>query len=134
MTLTYKSNKTFDMHELQSLFLSVDWDSGNYPEKLAQAIGSSHGVFTAWDENKLVGLINILSDGHMAAYIHYLLVRPEYQARGIGKHLLTMVAEAYAEIPCKVLVSYDSEVPFYERCGFDRPSDKSPMFMSSLRV
>jgi len=134
MALTYKNIKTFDMLQLQDLFLSVNWDSGNYPAKLVQAIGASHGVFTAWDSEMLVGLINVLSDGHMAAYVHYLLVRPEYQANGIGKQLVTMVAEAYADVPHKVLVAYDTEVGFYERCGFDRPESKSPMFMTSLRV
>jgi len=134
MALTYKNIKTLDMHELQDLFLSVDWDSGNYPAKLVQAIGASHGVFTAWDGDMLVGLINVLSDGHMAAYVHYLLVRPEHQAKGIGKQLVAMVAEAYSDIPHKVLVAYNSKTSFYERCGFDRPEDKSPMFMTSLKV
>lgn len=134
MTITFETQKDFEPGELQDLFLSVDWDSGNYPEKLAKAIAASHGVFTAWDGDMLVGLINVLSDGNMTAYVHYLLVRPEYQAKGIGKSLVAMVADAYADVPHKVLVAYDSEVGFYERCGFDRPESKSPMFMTSLRV
>jgi len=134
MALTYNDIKALDMHKLQDLFLSVDWDSGNYPTKLVKAIGASHGVFTAWDNDKLIGLINVLSDGFMAAYVHYLLVRPEYQAKGIGKQLVTMVAKAYADVPHKVLVAYDTEIGFYERCGFDRPDSKSPMFMTSLRI
>lgn len=134
MSITYKTQKFFEPSQLQDLFLSVDWDSGNYPEKLARAIAASHSVFTAWDEDRLVGLINVLSDGNMAAYVHYLLVRPEYQAKGIGKALVGHVAKAYDDVPHKVLVAYDSEVGFYERCGFDRPESKSPMFMTSLRV
>lgn len=134
MKLDYRDIKTIDMDDLQQLFLSVDWDSGNYPEKLVQAIADSHGVFTAWNGDTLVGLINVLSDGHMAAYVHYLLVRPEYQAKGVGKQLVSMVSNAYAEVPHKVLVAYDSEIGFYERCGFERPESKSPMFMTSLRV
>ncbi|MGL1864202.1 MAG: GNAT family N-acetyltransferase [Pseudodesulfovibrio sp.] len=122
------------MAKLQGLFLSVEWDSGNHPEKLVQAIAASHSVFTAWDGDQLVGLTSVLSDGHMAAYVHYLLVRPEYQAQGIGKRLIQHVTEAYVEVPHKVLISYDTEVGFYERCGFDRPEKKSPMFMTSLEA
>ncbi len=132
--VTYSDSKAIDMAKLQDLFLSVEWDSGNHPEKLVQAIAASHSVFTAWNEQLLVGLINGLCDGHMAAYVHYLLVRPEYQAQGVGKRLIQHVTEAYVEVPHKVLVAYDTEVGFYERCGFDRPEKKSPMFMTSLRV
>lgn len=134
MTLSFKDTKNIDVNELQALFLSVDWDSGNYPDKLVQAIRASHGVFTAWDNQTLVGLINVLSDGHMAAYVHYLLVRPEYQAQGIGKRLVALVAAHYKDVPHKVLVAYNDELGFYERCGFQCPQHASPMFMTTLRV
>lgn len=134
MNISYNNTKEIDITELQELFLSVEWDSGNYPEKLAQAIAGAHSVFTAWDEDQLVGLINVLSDGHMAAYVHYLLVRPEYQGKGIGKNLVNMVSEAYAEVPHKVLVAYDAEIGFYEQCGYDKATGTSPMFMTSMNI
>jgi len=134
MDITYNNQKTLQKQQLQDLFLSVEWDSGNYPEKLTQAIASSHGVFTAWDGDQLVGLINVLSDGYMAAYIHYLLVRPEYQGKGIGKTLISKMVEAYAEVPTKLLVSYQSEAGFYERQGFQDQTDKAAMFMTSMTL
>lgn len=134
MGYTYRTERHLDMRALQDLFLSNDWDSGNYPEKLVQAIGSSTSVFTAWDGGLLVGLVNVLSDGHIAAYIHYMLVRPEYQGCGIGRRLMDMVGEAYAHVPHKVLVSYGPAIGFYERCGFHQAEDKAPMFMTSLSV
>lgn len=39
---------------------------------------------SAWDGEKLIGLINALDDGELTAYVHYLLVNPEYQKDGIG--------------------------------------------------
>lgn len=134
MTLSYKDIKTINTKDLQELFLSVEWDSGNYPEKLAQAIAGAHSVFTAWDGDNLVGLINVLSDGHMAAYVHYLLVRPEYQGRGVGKALISKVFDAYADVPTKVLIAYQAETGFYERCGFCSHQDKAPMFNTSMNV
>jgi hypothetical protein len=53
-------------------------DSGNYPDKLKKAIKNSDKVYSAWDKDKLIGLINSLSYGVMTAYFHYLLVRAEY--------------------------------------------------------
>ncbi len=68
MEIIYKKIKDFSQKELQDLFLSVEWDSGNYPEKLKMAIKNSHRVYSAYDGDKLVGLINSLSDGVMTAY------------------------------------------------------------------
>lgn len=134
MGYTFSDNKEIDMKVLQGLFLALDWDSGNHPEKLVQAIRSSSSVFTAWENGELIGLVNVLSDGHMAAYIHYMLVLPEYQGSGVGRALMNMVANAYDDVPHKVLVSYGPAVGFYERCGYHCAEDKKPMFMTALRV
>ncbi len=96
MEIKYKKINDFTEKELQDLFLSVNWDSGNYPDKLKKAMRNSHCVYSAWayDEDRgqeiLVGLINSLSDGVMTVYFHYLLVRPEYQGKGIGKKLVEL--------------------------------------------
>ena len=134
MELTYNDTKHPGQTNLQQLFLSVEWDSANHPEKLERAIANSHSVFTAWDGDLLVGLINVLSDGDMAAYVHYLLVRPEYQAHGVGKKLVNIMLKEYAHVAHKVLVAYDPQIGFYERCGFHLPEGTSPMFMTSLRI
>lgn len=60
MNIRYDENKEIDKESLQELFLSVGWDSGNYPEKLQEATRTSHRVVTAWDGNKLIGLIPLL--------------------------------------------------------------------------
>ena len=91
--IQYKTIKGFSEKELKDLFLSVNWSSGNYPDKLVIAMKNSSSVFTAWDGNKLVGLINALDDGVMTAYVHYLLIMPEYQHIGIGKKLIDLISE-----------------------------------------
>ena len=93
MEITYKDIHDFDQQELQDLFLSVEWSSGHYPEKLVVAMKHFETVYTAWDGKKLVGLICAMDDGAMTAYVHYLLVRPEYQHLGIGKRLVEMMKE-----------------------------------------
>jgi hypothetical protein len=56
MNIEYKSIKDFTPQELQNLFLSVSWSSGNYPDKLAAAMKNSNAVFTAWDNEKVLPL------------------------------------------------------------------------------
>jgi len=76
--------------------------------------------------------MNALSDGIMTAYFHYLLVRPEYQSQGIGERLVTTILSEYKDYARKVLIAYDQEIPFYQKCGFEVGKDKSPMFITYL--
>lgn len=134
MVIEYKKIKDFKEKELQELFLSVNWDSGNYPDILKRAIKNSHAVYSAWDNEKLVGLINSLSDGVMTVYLHYLLVRPEYQGMRIGKTLVKLMLEEYEGFARKAVIAYDNEVDFYKKCGFEVGEDKSPMFITYLKT
>ena len=70
--ITYTTEKRFTQEQAESLFLSVGWLSGKYPKKLYQALCGSSLVMTAWDGDRLVGLIRGLDDGSMLAYLHYL--------------------------------------------------------------
>lgn len=130
--IQYKTTKNFSENELKELFLSVNWSSGNYPEKLVIAMENSSSVFSAWNGEKLVGLINILDDGIMTAYAHYLLITPEYQHIGIGENLVKLVAEKYKDYLRIILIAYDKEIGFYEHCGFTVGEEKVPMFITSL--
>lgn len=132
MEITYCDTRDFDPADLQDLFLSVEWSSGHYPDKLAVAMRNSSSVFSAWDGSRLVGLINVLDDGIMTAYVHYLLVNPAYHSRGIGQQLVASVKERYASYLRIVLVAYEGETAFYEHCGFERGEGKTPMFITSL--
>ncbi len=143
MAIEYKDTKDFTAEELKRLFLSVKWSSGAYPERLVVALRNSDTVFSAWDGDRLIGLINVLDDSIMTAYIHYLLVDPEYQGQGIGKELtrmtlekykeyLRMTLEKYKEYLRILLISYEDGVAFYESLGFKTGHGKYPMFVTTL--
>ena len=134
MNIAYKNTKKFSENELKELFLSVEWSSGNYPDKLAIAMRNSGSVYTAWDGDKLIGLINALDDGIMTAYVHYLLVNPNYQGKGIGKNLVELISEKYKNYLRIVLISYNPEVDFYKNCGFEIGDGKTPMFITDLNT
>lgn len=81
MGITYKDIHEFEKEDLKELFLSVEWSSGHFPDKLVIAMQNFSTVYSAWDEDKLVGIACAMDDGMMTAYIHYMLIRPEYQQR-----------------------------------------------------
>jgi GNAT superfamily N-acetyltransferase len=132
MEIVYKNTHHFSKKELQDLFLSVEWSSGHFPEKLVIAMRNFETVYSAWDEDRLVGLICAMDDGIMNAYVHYLLVHPDYQLKGIGKELVRHVKDHYKDYMRIVVVAYDGEAKFYEYCGFEKSEDSSPMFITKL--
>ena len=132
MTITYKDTHDFNEKELQNLFLSVNWSSGHFPDKLVVAMKNFETVYTAWDGEKLIGLICAMDDGIMTAYIHYLLVNPAYHNMGIGKQLVEMMKEKYKYYLRIVIVAYNEEAGFYESRGFKKAEDSSPMFITTL--
>lgn len=97
MEITYTDEKGFAKEQVQQLFRSVGWVSGEYPERLHKALMGSSTVFSAWDGDRLVGLVRVLDDTEMVAYMHYVLVDPEYQGHGIAGHLVGMVKEKYCD-------------------------------------
>ena len=128
----FRNTHEFTKDELERLFLSVDWSSGHYPDKLVTAMKNFSTVISAWDNDRLVGMICAMDDGVMTAYVHYLLVEPDYQGKAIGRRLVEMVKEKYKDYLRIVVVAYNQEMKFYENCGFEKSDTSSPMFITSL--
>lgn len=42
----------FTARQLEELFLSVEWSSGHYPERLVKAMRNFETVFAAWDATR----------------------------------------------------------------------------------
>ena len=117
--IKYTEEKKFTQEQVQKLFLSVGWTSGNYPKRLYKALMNSSTVLTAWDEEELVGLIRVLDDTEMLAQIHYVLVHPDHQGKGIAGTMLEHVKEKYKDFMYIDVMPEDKKnVPFYEKHGF----------------
>lgn len=117
--LNFTEDKIFTIEQVQELFLSVNWISGQYPERLYKALMHSSTVLTAWDDSRLVGLIRVLDDTEMLAQIHYVLVHPEYQGQGIAGKMLELIKEKYKNFfYLEVMPAEKKNVPFYEKHGF----------------
>lgn len=115
----YTEEKKFTKEQVQELFLSVGWVSGNYPERLYKALMHSSTVLTVWDGEKLVGLTRVLDDTEMLAQIHYVLVHPEYQGKGIAGKMIEYIKEKYKDfLYIEGMPEDKNNVPFYQKYGF----------------
>ena len=130
--IVYKDIHTFSKEQLERLFLSVEWSSGHYPEKLVVAMQNYETVYSAWDGDRLVGMICAMDDGVMTAYVHYLLVDPKYQGMHIGRHLIELLKEKYQDYLRIVLNAYNDKIGFYKSLGFKEGPDETPMFITTL--
>lgn len=119
MQIQYTEEKKFTQDEVQKLFLSVGWISGQYPTRLYKALMHSSTVVTAWDGNRLVGLVRVIDDSELVAYMHYVLVDPAYQGHGIASTMITMIKEKYQHyLYLEIMPEERKNAAFYQRHGF----------------
>lgn len=117
--IQYTEEKKFTKEQVEQLFLSVHWVSGKYPERLYKALMNSSTVLTAWDDDRLVGLIRVLDDTEMLAQIHYVLVHPDYQGNGIAGKMIELIKEKYKNFfYIEAMPEDKNNVAFYQKHGF----------------
>lgn len=122
--IEYTEEKKFTQDEVQELFLSVNWVSGEYPKRLYKALMHSSTVISAWVDGKLCGLVRVLDDSEMLAYVHYVLVNPKYQGLGIAGQLIELVKEKYKDyLYVEGMPEDKSNVAFYVKHGFQEFED-----------
>ena len=67
MTIEYRQTRDFTEEDFRRLFLSVGWESVRYPKRLVTAMRNSTHVISAWDGDRLIGLVSALDVGAATA-------------------------------------------------------------------
>jgi ribosomal protein S18 acetylase RimI-like enzyme len=73
----------------------------------------------AWDGDKLVGSVRLLTDGYFLATVSEILVDPAYRRQGIGRELMRRVVAA-APRGRLFLGAQPDAVEFFDRIGCER--------------
>ncbi|MCY6356246.1 GNAT family N-acetyltransferase [Clostridium sp. ZS2-4] len=116
-----KRNAKINVNELNNLLKTIGWGLSS-PEKLEESLRLSWGWITVRDDlNKLIGFVQILSDGIKHAYILRLLVHKDYQGKGIGTKTMDNLMQLLQENNLSpVLLTKPSEESFYSKFGLSR--------------
>lgn len=122
-----------DIDSIMNLYSDVSWTAyTSNPEQLDHAMRNSLKVWTAWDDDLLVGLARVVGDSCTIIYIQDILVLEAYQKKGIGSQFLKIILDEYKDIRQIVLLTDDTDktIKFYEKNGFTKASKyKSVAFM-----
>jgi GNAT superfamily N-acetyltransferase len=128
-TVRYSETRDLPIESVLALYRANDWSSALKPELLHKALLASHSLISAWDDRKLVGLGNAISDGFLVVYYPHLLVLPDYQGQGIGRELMRRLMARYEGFHQHMLVADGRALDFYRKCGFERAGKTESMWI-----
>ena len=109
--------------EFIELWESV-WDGAPTFEQVELGLKNTLFCVSVWDDDKVIGMARMIGDLGLDYYIKDVVVRPEYQGRGIGRMLISELlkfindngipgTEIFVE-----LCAMPDKIPFYEKFGF----------------
>lgn len=104
--------------EIEKLRSSVGWD--NKTGSFLVLSKRLYTYFTARKDGKLIGFIDILSDGIADAYLQDLVVHPDFQRKGIGSKLVKRAIRFLQKNNIKFIqVTFHPECEaFFKKFGF----------------
>ena len=100
----------------------VGWPNPPSEETFLRILDGSDVIVLAIDDTTghVVGFINAITDGVLAAYIPLLEVLPEYQGQKIGTELVKRMLDKLEPYYMVDLVCDEPVVPFYQRFELPR--------------
>jgi N-acetylglutamate synthase-like GNAT family acetyltransferase len=118
--------------EYYQLFSSTGWVQVLKLSKndLKKALDNTYYWITAYEDDQIVGIGRLLSDGALYALICDLIVMPNRQNGGIGSEILTRLINKCKALNLKRvwLFAAPDKARFYEKYGFSvRPSEAPGM-------
>lgn len=129
MNIQISESRAIPLVQILELYRANEWSSANKPNELYQGLMNSHSLISAWTEDKLIGLGNAISDGHLVVYYPHLLVHPDYQGQGIGQMIVAKMQEKYGNFHMQVLTADGRAIDFYKKVGFERAGATEPMWI-----
>ena len=104
--------------DLKQLLTQADWASDRSVDELAAMLEVTPVVLGAWEQDRLVGFLRVLTDGRYRALVDDVIVDKRLRGGGLGSQMMQAVAERLADVD-EIFLRCESElVPFYRRLGY----------------
>lgn len=101
------------------------WGDGPSLEQTRLAMQYTLFRISVWDGERIVAMARMNGDMGLDYYIKDVVVRPEYQRRGIGRLMINELLKFINDNGIKgteifvELCAVPDKIPFYEKFGFD---------------
>ena len=120
--LTIKHNE-LTAEEFISLWESV-WDGAPSLEQTRLAMQNTIFRVSIYDRDRVIAMARMIGNMGLCYYIKDVVVRPEYQGKGIGRTLINELIKYINDNGIKgtnvfvELAAIPDKMPFYEKLGF----------------
>ena len=116
--MVYRYNEAVSAKALSDLREAVGWN--RMEDEYNNPLMTSYYHIAVYEDDKMVGYIDSVSNGVTDAYIQDLMVHPDYQGKGLGTELMNQMITYLKEnrIYMISVVYEESLKPFYDRFGF----------------
>ena len=114
------------MHGIECI-LKVETVWGDGPSIEQTRLAMQHTLFrvSIWDDDQIIAMARMNGDMGLNYYIKDVVVRPEYQHKGIGRMLINELLKFINDNGVKgteifvELCAAPDKIPFYEKFGFE---------------
>ena len=116
--MIYICDEPVSVNDLADLRESVGWS--RMEKEYNNPLLTSYYHIAVYEKEALIGYIDCVSNGVTDAYIQDLMVHPDYQRRGIGTELMTIMINYLKQKHIYMIsVVFEEKLkPFYEKFGF----------------
>jgi len=125
--IVYKEFDSSFIETVKDIYRKESWNSYLKDDaRLVRAFDKSLYILGAFDNDELVGFIRCIGDGEHTLIVQDLIVRREYQQRGIGTYLFKMILQKYSEVRMFIVITdIEDEVDnkFYQSFNMKKLED-----------
>jgi len=112
-----------NVQEFNELYDAVGW--GAYDDEVSEiALKNTMYSVSIYEDENIIGYGRLIGDGIVFLYIHDIMVKPEFQGKGIGKTIMNKLLDKVNELR-KInpylrtyLGASKGKEEFYKKCGF----------------
>ena len=87
--------------------------------RIETMIQNANMTWTAWDNEKLVGIARSLTDFAWCCYLSDLAVDQAYQKSGVGRELVRQTQESLGPSVALILLAAPTAMEYYPKIGFE---------------
>ena len=120
------------------LWQAVGWGEGPALEQTRLAMKHTFFRVSIFDGDKIIAMARVIGDMGLDYYVKDVVVRPEYQGKGLGRMLINEILKFISENGIKgtdifvELCAMPDKIPFYKKFGFD--SNEAQRLRQFLKV